>query len=198
MAFNCDRPRSDDVVLGNQTPNPITAAVLGGLTGVKHRLASPLVETRIAALHEALKYGDAGLDLVILALKDPFWQVRKVADRLLQNQPEPKAKQALQEKFTNRYDTFVAMAKNGSVSDVDFLMEALEVDENTATYKLVDFVLGLVNTARGKDRIKYYLFNGTQMQRNYAALFFKRIKNRDVLTEAVKLGCIDRVQAFSK
>jgi hypothetical protein len=36
------------------------------------------------------------------------------------------------------------------------------------------------------------------VQRNYAALYFKRLKEVDVLAEAVKMGCIDRVQAFSK
>ncbi|BDA69274.1 hypothetical protein CAL7716_034400 [Calothrix sp. PCC 7716] len=43
-----------------------------------------------------------------------------------------------------------------------------------------------------------YLFNSTQAQRNYTALYFKRKGARDILVKAVNKGCIDRVQAFSK
>jgi hypothetical protein len=43
----------------------VSDAVLGGIEGVKRRLASAVVEQRIAALTKALKYGQAGLDLVI-------------------------------------------------------------------------------------------------------------------------------------
>lgn len=199
MAKHANQPRAGDAVLGGQNPVPTGAAVLGGLQGVKMRLTSAVVEQQIAALFEALKYGESGLDLVIQALKDKSWRVQKAACAILQNRTEPRVQAALREyPSTSRVDTFVALARNGGVSDVDFLLQALEVDGNTATYKLVDFALGLVETPQGKDRIRHYLFNGTQMQRNYAALYFKRLGAKDVLAEAVKQGCIDRVQAFSK
>jgi hypothetical protein len=40
------------------------------LEGVKQRLASASVSQRVAAVKEALKYGQAGLDLVIHILED--------------------------------------------------------------------------------------------------------------------------------
>jgi hypothetical protein len=98
----------------------------------------------------------------------------------------------------DRYDAFVAMARAGGVADVDTLMDNLESDRTSATCKLVDYTLGLVNTHEGKDRIRHYLFNGTQIQRNYAALYFKRRGAKDILREAVNQGCIDKLQAFSK
>ncbi|MBD1922816.1 FKBP-type peptidyl-prolyl cis-trans isomerase [Microcoleus sp. FACHB-831] len=59
------------------------------------RLASTVVDERIAALTEALKYGQAGLDLVIEALKDESEQVRQAAYVLLQESGEPRVKEVL-------------------------------------------------------------------------------------------------------
>ena len=50
-----NQPREYDAVLGGQNSTPVDAAVLGGIAGVKSRLASPAIEVRIAALSEALK-----------------------------------------------------------------------------------------------------------------------------------------------
>lgn len=200
MSKNSDRPRVYDAVLGGQEKAPPGAVVLGGLEGVKRRLANPVIEQKIAALEEALKYGEAGLELVIWALDDNLWKVRQAAYSLLASRPEPLVQEIVQE-YSNkidRYDAFVAMARNGGVSDVDTLMDNLESDRNSATCKLVDYTLGLVDTREGKDRIRHYLFNGTQIQRNYAALYFKRRGAKDILREAVNQGCIDRLQAFSK
>ncbi|MEH2219710.1 MAG: hypothetical protein V7K72_21820 [Nostoc sp.] len=200
MSKNSNRPTVYDAVLGGQEKAPPGAVVLGGLEGVKRRLANPVVEQRIAALEEALKYGEAGLELVIWALDDKLWKVRQAAYSLLASRQEPLVQQVLQEynNKSDRYDTFVAMARAGGVSDIDTLMDNLENDRTSATCKLVDYTLGLVNTHQGKDQIRHYLFNGTQIQRNYAALYFKRRGAKDILIEAVQQGCIDRVQAFSK
>jgi hypothetical protein len=97
MATESNQPRKDDAVLGGEAPQPITSAVLGGIEGVKHRLASPLIEARIAAVNEALKYGDAGLDLVIKALQDADKQVQLSAYLLLRERTEPQVQQALKE-----------------------------------------------------------------------------------------------------
>lgn len=78
------------------------------------------------------------------------------------------------------------------------MMESLESDPSSSLHKLIDYTLGLIKTSAGKKRIEYYLFNGTQTQRNYAALYFKRLGEISLLAEAVEMGCIDRVQAFSK
>ncbi|MEG3861914.1 hypothetical protein [Microcoleus sp. herbarium12] len=84
MADSEHRPREYDAVKGGQNQPPIGAVVLGGIPGVKNRLASIALEARIAALSEALKYGDAGLDLVVAALQDESmqksWFLRSITD----------------------------------------------------------------------------------------------------------------------
>lgn len=96
-----------------------------------------------------------------------------------------------------RYEEFVARGISGRKMDVDCLMEALISRDDLATSRLVDFALSLVNTREGIARLNEYLFNGTQMQRNYAALYFKRRGQVDLLDEAVAQGRIDREQAYS-
>jgi hypothetical protein len=98
----------------------------------------------------------------------------------------------------NRYTTFVAWGISGSIEDVDRLMDALAMNDDLATTKLVDYALGLVDTREGRARLSYYLFNGTQPQRNFAALYFKRRGLVDLLDEAVARGMIDKTQAYSK
>ncbi|MFB2920518.1 formylglycine-generating enzyme family protein [Aerosakkonema funiforme] len=95
MVENRDRAREYDAVLGGQNPPPVDAAILGGLQGVKKRLANPEVEVRIAALSDALKYGEVGLDLVIQALQDESKQVQFTAYYLLKNRTELKVEKHL-------------------------------------------------------------------------------------------------------
>ncbi len=98
----------------------------------------------------------------------------------------------------DRYASFVALGNSGKTEDVDRLMDALALKDDLATTKLVDYALGLVDTRDGRARLRHYLFNGSQQQRNYAALYFKRRGLVDLLDEAVTLGKIDEKQAFSK
>lgn len=116
MTKNFNQPTAYDVVLGGQTSTPINGAVLGGLPGVKRRLArnSPrdsayLVEQRLNALKEALNYGAEGLSLVIRALNDSSWQVQRTAYSLLHQLQEPNVTQALQE--YNPYQFFQCLYK---------------------------------------------------------------------------------------
>jgi len=88
MSENQNQPREYDAVLGGQNLIPINAAVLGGIPGVKSRLASPIVEVRIAALSEALKYGEAGLDLIMQALHDESMQVKFAVYSLLKDRDD--------------------------------------------------------------------------------------------------------------
>ena len=97
-----------------------------------------------------------------------------------------------------RYEEFIQLGMSGKQEDVDRLMKALIASDDLATSKLVDFALGLIQNRDGFARLRYYLFQGTQMQRNYAALYFKRKGIDDLLDEAVILGKIDREQAYSK
>ncbi|MEG3974155.1 formylglycine-generating enzyme family protein [Microcoleus sp. herbarium8] len=99
MTENQNQPREYDAVLGGQSQVPFAAAVLGGIPGVKSRLASPIVEVRITALSEALKYGDAGLDLIIGALQDESMAVKFTAYSLLKDRDEPSIKEQLQKYF---------------------------------------------------------------------------------------------------
>lgn len=95
MTNNQNHPKEFDVVRGGVSPPPVQGAVLGGVEGVKQRLASSAVKARIAALSEALKYGDIGLYLVIKALEDKSRQVQKAATSILKNRKENQAKIAL-------------------------------------------------------------------------------------------------------
>ncbi|MEG4809648.1 formylglycine-generating enzyme family protein [Microcoleus sp. F8-D3] len=96
MTENPNQLRAYDAVKGGQNPPPLGAAVLGGIPGVKSRLASPIVEVKITALSEALKYGDAGLDLIVGALQDESMAVKFAAYSLLRDRDEPNIKQQLQ------------------------------------------------------------------------------------------------------
>ena len=65
-----NQPREYDAVLGSHVLVPEGAAVLGGLFGVKSRLASPHLISQIGATFEASKYGESGFDLMVQFLKD--------------------------------------------------------------------------------------------------------------------------------
>lgn len=94
-----NQPGEYDAVKGGQNSTPVDAAVLGGIAGVKSHLASPAVEVRIIALSEALKYGEAGLDLILGALQDESVQVKLAVYSLLKDRNDEKIKQLLQNYF---------------------------------------------------------------------------------------------------
>jgi len=98
--------------------------------------------------------------------------------------------------LTNYYN-FLQRGQSGNLEDVDFLMQVLETEPSISAVKLVDFALGFVRTRQGKERLRYYLFEGAQIQRNYAANYFKRTGHADLLQKAYMEGKIDREQAFS-
>lgn len=91
------QPAADDAVLGGQNRALVSDAVLGGIEGVKRRLASTFLEQQIAALVEALNYGKVGLDLVIQALNNESQLVAQTAYCLLRESSELIVEQALQE-----------------------------------------------------------------------------------------------------
>ena len=97
-----------------------------------------------------------------------------------------------------RYDEFVSYGNNGLPGDVDQLMAALITQDDLATSRLVDYALSLVSTREGIQQVRRYLFQGIQIQRNYAALFFKRKGWTDLLDEAIAQGKIDFEQAYAK
>ena len=126
-----NQPGEYDAVLGGQNLIPRDAAVLGGIAGVKSRLASPIVEVRIAALSQALKYGENGLDLIILqGLEDKSLQVKIAAYNLLKCQTEFKVKPKLND-FFYRFKFEVirvdnqGIAKSRGVKSAHFFTEDL-------------------------------------------------------------------------
>jgi hypothetical protein len=97
-----------------------------------------------------------------------------------------------------RFDRFVALGSAGSAADVDFLMAALATCDDLATTRLVDYALSLVETEEGVARLQHYLFNGTQRQCNYAALYFKRLDEYPLLAEALAQGKVDALQVYGR
>jgi hypothetical protein len=89
-------------------------------------------------------------------------------------------------------------ARSGRKSDVDFMMAHLHPEMSFLTSRLIDYGLGLITKGQGRRRICFYLFKGNSVQRNYAALYFKRRGNNLLLWLAVLLNKVDKSQAFSK
>ena len=59
----------------------------------------------------------------------------------------------------------------GTAEDVDYILGHLNPDVSLAVTRFVDYALGLVESTVGVERVEYYLFNGTQIQRNYCCCF---------------------------
>jgi hypothetical protein len=203
---NSDKPKEFDVVMGNQTMISDGSMVLGGIEKIISRLDTDSIQLKILALKDAINYGEAGLLLVFKHLDHEQFEIQNVAYSLLEFRSEPFIQARIAEyhrirKYTrhpNRFELFEQMGRAGNPQDIDIMMESLERDPSSFPHKLVDYTLGLVKNTEGQLRIEYYLFNGTLVQRNYAALYFKRIGKVGILAKAVKMRCIDRVQAFSK
>jgi hypothetical protein len=97
-----------------------------------------------------------------------------------------------------RNAAFAARGRAGNVSDVDYFMHLLESEPSVTITRAVEDALGLVKTPHGEERIKHYLFEGTQKQRDFAARYFKRMgeKGQQLLIEAFNQGKIDRIADF--
>lgn len=105
MAEHSNQPKESDAVLGGRNLARASDVVLGGLERIKQRLAAHPerrltidIERRIAALKEAMNYGQDGIDLVMQSLKDRSEKVQQAAYLLLEDKVEPDVlKQVLQE-----------------------------------------------------------------------------------------------------
>ncbi len=95
MTENYNQPSDFDAVLGGQDPAPLKGMVLGGLEGIKKRFLGEVIDQRIAALKDALKYKRPGLDLVIQALQDESDLVQRVAYLLLWERTDPEVQKSL-------------------------------------------------------------------------------------------------------
>lgn len=106
MVDNCDRPREYDAVFGSQHSPPPDAVVLGGIEGVKQRLASPHIRVRIAGLFEAIKYGETGLNCLKNALDDDSITVQNLAYQLLHPNKKLSSQQPLKSYSCQQYCSF--------------------------------------------------------------------------------------------
>lgn len=90
------------------------------------------------------------------------------------------------------------LAREGTKFSVDMIMNDLNEQMTIAESKIIDYALGLVDTADGIKVMEDYLFYGTQIQRNYCTLYFNRREDYQIVREAYDLGLIDAIQAFSR
>jgi hypothetical protein len=101
-------------------------------------------------------------------------------------------------KFTGILGELILKAESGYPVDIDYIMDNLSIGSTLPMTRYVDFALSLVNNEKGIIRIEYYLFNGTQIQRNYSSLFFNRRGEWEIVKKAFQLGLIDEIQAFAR
>ena len=100
--------------------------------------------------------------------------------------------------FTGELKLLIDAAIKGDPECVDFIMDHLDDNSNFAATRFVDYALSFVVTNPGIERIQYFLFNGSQIQRNYASLYFNRAGNWLIVKEAFQKGLIDEIQAYAR
>jgi len=93
---------------------------------------------------------------------------------------------------------YVELAKLGTKKSIDTIMYDLNRQMTLAESKFIDFALGHVESEEGVKMMTYYLFHGTQIQRNYCALYFGRKGEYYLLRDAYNKGLLDEKQAFSR
>lgn len=93
---------------------------------------------------------------------------------------------------------YIGLAKEGTRASIDEIMKHLNMDMSIAESKIIDFSLSHVVSAEGMEAMQRYLFHGTQVQRNYCALYFARLGEYPIVRDAYDQGLIDAVQAFSR
>ncbi len=93
---------------------------------------------------------------------------------------------------------FINLAKTGTEESIGEIMRHLNKNMTLSESKFIDFALGNVENDTGIKTMEYYLFNGTQIQRNYCALYFGRRCDYHIIRKAYNAGLIDAKQAFSR
>ncbi|NMC56665.1 MAG: hypothetical protein GYA50_05545 [Eubacteriaceae bacterium] len=93
---------------------------------------------------------------------------------------------------------YIRLAKEGTKASIDEIMKNLDFKMTIVESKFIDFALGHVESDEGLKIMEYYLFHGTQIQRNYCALYFGRRGEYLIIRKAYDEGLIDAKQAFSR
>ncbi|MBC8374786.1 MAG: hypothetical protein H8E26_02005 [FCB group bacterium] len=97
-----------------------------------------------------------------------------------------------------KLNQIIENCRRGSKADIDDILGLLTSTVDLTVRRNVDFHLGGVTNPEGLARLEYYLFHGSQIQRNYATLFFARRDEWPLIHRAHKLGLIDYRQAYSR
>lgn len=92
----------------------------------------------------------------------------------------------------------IRLAEEGTKTSIDEIMKHLNKRMTLAESKFIDFALGRVESDEGFKIMEHYLFHGTQIQRNYCALYFGRRSEYHIIRKAFEKGLIDAEQAFSR
>lgn len=98
----------------------------------------------------------------------------------------------------NKLSHYIELAKIGDEKSIEILMSGLNQEMTLKESRELDYALSFITKKESMDVLKKYLFEGSQIQRNYAALFFGRNHEYILLREAYDLGLIDEKQAFSR
>ena len=93
---------------------------------------------------------------------------------------------------------YIGLAKKGTKASIDEIMKHLDKSITIAESKFIDFALGQIESDEGIKVMEDYLFHGTQIQRNYCALYFGRLEEYHIVRKAYDEGLIDAKQAFSR
>jgi len=93
---------------------------------------------------------------------------------------------------------YIHLAKEGTKAAIDEIMKHLNKGMTIAESKFIDFALGHVESDEGIKTLEHYLFQGTQIQRNYCTLYFGRRGEYLLIRKAYDAGLIDAKQAFSR
>ncbi len=100
--------------------------------------------------------------------------------------------------FKGKLGEMISHGLSGTSTDIDFIMGQLLSFSSVAITRYVDYSLSLVDRQEGFERIKFYLFNGTLIQRNYASLYLNRLGEWEPVKEAYEQGLIDEIQAYAR
>ncbi len=100
--------------------------------------------------------------------------------------------------FKKISDYYNNLAIEGTKESVKKIMENINLEMGMIESKIIDYALGLINNAEGINTLEKYLFEGTQIQRNYCTLYFNRKEEFKLVRLAYDQGLIDERQAFSR
>jgi len=94
------RPRPDDAVLGGQSQAPLDAAVLGGIQGVRQKLASDNEVVKKEGVLQALNYGEKGIEVLFELLeRESHQEIWWLANQTLEKQYDPEITARLKNYF---------------------------------------------------------------------------------------------------